>query len=233
VSELPAGAAAGNVAGNELESGKYVYLSVADNGPGIAPEVRSKIFDPFFTTKFTGRGLGLSAVLGIVRSHRGSLRVESEVGKGTRFIAHFPANAAARLQEKKNLRQQVDGLSGVVLVIDDEEIVRKTARAVLQQHGLSVVMADNGSEGMDVFRKMADRVGIVLLDLTMPVMSGEATLQAIRQIRPDIPVLISSGYNEEDARERLHAPEGVRFIQKPYGSIELARAVQDAMQGHA
>jgi CheY-like chemotaxis protein len=109
--------------------------------------------------------------------------------------------------------------------------VRQTARVVLQQHGLPVVSAENGSEGVEIFRKMSDRIGAVLLDLTMPVMSGEATLRAIRKIRADIPVVISSGYSEQDARERLHTSERVRFLQKPYGSIELARAVQDAMEG--
>jgi CheY-like chemotaxis protein len=158
------------------------------------------------------------------------LEVSSEAGRGATFCVYFPAGedradelpAVARLAQAR--------LSGTVLVIDDEEIVRKTAKAVLRQHGMSVVLAENGSEGVEMFRQMADRLDAVILDLTMPVMSGEATLRAIREIRRDVPVLICSGYSESDARERLHGPAGVRFLQKPYGSTELARAVQETMQ---
>jgi signal transduction histidine kinase len=230
--DLDGGADPKNVAGNGVERGTYVWLSVTDNGPGIAPGVQAKMFDPFFSTKFTGRGLGLSAVLGIVRAHRGALHVDSEAGRGARFTVQFPATVlAAPAASATQARRALEPLSGVVLVIDDEEIVRKTASVVLQQHGLSVVLAENGSEGVEVFRRMGERVAAVLLDLTMPVMSGEATLRAIRKIRPEVPVVISSGYSEQDARERLQTSENVRFLQKPYGSIELARAVQYAMRG--
>ncbi len=231
--ELPGGTLHGNVAGNGVAAGRYVRLEVQDSGPGISPEVQARMFDPFFTTKFTGRGLGLSAVMGIVRAHNGSLQVTSEQGQGARFTVHFPAAAEGAEERKPPAAKRPEAAAGVVLVIDDEEIVRKTARSVLQRHGMTVVVAENGSEGVEVFRRMADRVSAVVLDLTMPVMSGEATLRAIREIRGDVPVLISSGYSERDARERLHGPKGVRFLQKPYGSVELARAVAEAVEADA
>jgi signal transduction histidine kinase len=228
VSQFAPGPLAGNVAGQPLAGGQYVFLEVSDTGPGIPQQVQSRMFDPFFTTKFTGRGLGLSAALGVVRAHGGALLVRSGPGEGSTFTAHFPL-ADGVAQEKAEERRNVGMLSGLVLVIDDEELVRRTAQSVLQQHGLSVVSAENGHEGVELFRRIADRVALVLLDLTMPVMDGEATLRALRQIRPEVPVLVSSGYSEEDARDRLDDADGVRFLQKPYGSIELARAVQQAM----
>jgi len=190
------------------------------------------MFDPFFTTKFTGRGLGLSAALGVIRAHNGALLVRTKAGEGTTFTAHFPVGdgeATPKVEE----RLQVGMLSGLVLVIDDEELVRRTAQSVLQQHGLSVVSAENGSEGIELFRRIGERVSLVLLDLTMPVMDGEMTLHALRAIRPEVPVLISSGYSEEDARDRLHDSGGIRFLQKPYSSMELARAVQQVITATA
>jgi signal transduction histidine kinase len=228
VGQFGPGPLAGNVAGQALAGGKYVCLEVSDTGPGIPQQVQARMFDPFFTTKFTGRGLGLSAALGVVRAHHGALLVRTSAGAGTTFTAYLPVVDGLAVSKQEE-RQHVGMLSGLVLVIDDEEIVRRTAQSVLQQHGLSVVSAENGNEGVELFRRIAERVSLVLLDLTMPIMDGEATLRALRDVRPQVPVLLSSGYSEEDARERLEDTEGVRFLQKPYGSMELARAVQQAM----
>jgi len=222
------GPMAGNVVGQALAGGQYVCLEVSDTGPGIPPQVQARMFDPFFTTKFTGRGLGLSATLGVVRAHHGALLVRTTPGDGTTFTAHFPV-ADGSAFSKADEHHHVGMLNGLVLVIDDEEMVRRTTQSVLQQHGLSVVSAENGKEGVDLFQRIGERVSVVLLDLTMPIMDGETTLRALREIRPDVPVLVSSGYTEEDARDRLRDADGVRFLQKPYGSIELARAVQQAM----
>jgi signal transduction histidine kinase len=228
VTQFAPGPLAGNVAGQALAGGQYVSFEVSDTGPGIPQQVQARMFDPFFTTKFTGRGLGLSAALGVVRAHHGALVVRTSAGDGTTFTVHFPVADGAAVAKTED-GHHVGMLNGLVLVIDDEEIVRRTAQSVLQQHGLSVVSAENGSEGVDLFRRIAERVSLVLLDLTMPIMDGEATLRALREIRPGVPVLVSSGYSEEDARERLRDANGVRFLQKPYGSMELARAVQRSM----
>jgi signal transduction histidine kinase len=218
------------VDGEPLTGGEYVRLEVTDNGPGIPRDVEARMFDPFFTTKFTGRGLGLSAVAGIVRAHRGAIRVQTAEGRGTVFEVLFaPTKDAARTPSVNG--QVLAQMSGTVLLIDDDELVRKAAQAVLQQHGLSVVAAPDGGEGVELFRRMADRVGVIVVDLTMPVVSGEGTLDVLRRIKPSVPIIVCSGYTEQDARETLQTPQDVHFLQKPYGSIELARAVQQAMNG--
>ncbi len=192
---------------------------------GIAPEVISRIFDPFFTTKFAGRGLGLAAVRGIVQGHGGAMKVYSALGQGTTFKLLFPAS---RKEDKSRLltasEQAALKGTGTVLVIDDEEIVRRTAQATLERFGYEVVVAEDGQQGLDTFRRIADRVDVVLLDMTMPVLSGEETFRELRMIRPDIKVILSSGYNEVEAIRHFTGKGLAGFVQKPYTSARLAEA---------
>lgn len=216
--------------GNDIEPGKYVAVSVHDNGSGMDEATLAKIFDPFFTTKFTGRGLGLAAALGIVRGHKGSLKVFSAPGQGTTFKVLFPATTAAgKIPTPKVMQRDLAG-NGIVLVVDDEAVVRKIAAASLKRYGYVTVTADNGREGVDLFRASHNELTMVLLDLTMPVMDGEEALRQIRAIDPEIPVVLSSGFKESEAVRRFDGKGLAGFIQKPYTASALAEKVRKVVR---
>jgi PAS domain S-box-containing protein len=212
----------------ETRAGKYVYLEVRDTGAGMDDETTAKIFDPFFSTKFTGRGLGLAAVAGIVRGHYGAMQVSSAPGKGTTFTIFFPVTdgqAPASPQLSKTTTQRG---TGTVLLVDDEEIVRTTAEKALALSGYRVLVAESGAAAIDVFKRHPGEIAVVILDLSMPGMSGEETLPHLRSVRPDVPVIISSGYSEAEVIPIFKGQRVAGFIQKPYTSTQLAQQVQHA-----
>ncbi len=217
---------------NELmPEGVYVYLEVSDTGCGMDAQTIQKVFDPFFTTKFTGRGLGLSAVLGIVRGHRGVMNVYSELGKGTTFKVLFPASQSA-LEAKAGRPKEtaVDNDwqgSGTVLLVDDEEIIQTTGKEMLERIGFSVLTASDGEEALRILKQSDNGIDCILLDLTMPRMNGEECFREIRKIKNNVRVILSSGYNEQDVIQRFAGKGPAGFIQKPYQMDNLRMKLKE------
>ena len=215
----------------ELAGGDYVYLEIADSGSGMSAETKAKIFDPFFTTKFTGRGLGLAAVLGIVRGHKGALKVYSELGKGTTFKLLLPCcNAAPTPIEPVKAPSKNWRGSGTILVVDDEASVRTIAARMLQLFGFSTLLASDGREGVEMFRANKDKISAVILDMTMPHLNGEEAFREIRRIRSDARVLLVSGYNEQDATDRFAGKGLDGFLQKPFRPDELRNKLREILE---
>jgi PAS domain S-box-containing protein len=222
---------AGTYLNEGLSEGTFISLEVSDTGCGMSQETIDKIFDPFFTTKFTGRGLGLAAVMGIVRGHGGAMRVSSELGHGTVFTVLLPSSSrqaedtAARTPQPLMWRG-----SGTVLVADDEMTVRELARRVLERAGLEVLLAEDGKQALEIFRAHADEIRVVLLDMTMPHLDGEETFGEMRGLRPDVSVILSSGYSEQEATERFEGRGLAGFLQKPYRPSRLIDAMRSVLE---
>jgi two-component system, cell cycle sensor histidine kinase and response regulator CckA len=218
------------VGDRDLPPGDYVVLQITDTGAGMDAETKALIFDPFFTTKFTGRGLGLAAVQGIIRAHKGAIKVYSERGKGTTFKILLPAvrGEASPPTDAPESVMKATG-SGTVLVIDDDTGVRKTAAKILERAGYSAIEATNGAQGVELFRADKDFIRAVLLDLTMPGMDGEETFRQLRQIKPDVRVILMSGFNEQEAVQRFVGRGLAGFAQKPFSSDILLRRVQSIL----
>jgi CheY-like chemotaxis protein len=215
----------------EMAEGDYVFLEVSDNGCGMSAETQAKIFDPFFTTKFTGRGLGLAAVLGIMRGHKGALKVYSELGRGTTFKLLFPvASGASEASPVGGAAPPEWCAQGTVLVVDDEETIRNTVTRMLRSLGLEPVLASDGREAVEIFRADPGRFTLVLLDLTMPHMDGEQTFAELRRLRADVRVVLMSGFNQQEALVRFTGKGLASFLQKPF-TIDMLRATLQAALG--
>jgi PAS domain S-box-containing protein len=207
-----------------LAPGAYVTLEVRDTGSGIDEATRSRMFEPFFSTKGSGRGLGLSATLGVIRSHHGAVFVESAPGLGTSVRASFPASGGAAAPTRTQALGPAESGRGTILVVDDEDAVRRVASRALRDGGYDVVVARDGQECLALYEEHGARVRAVLLDLTMPVLDGDATLRALRERAPRLPVVIMSGYAESTPRG-----DDVRFLSKPFRMAELLQVVRAAL----
>jgi CheY-like chemotaxis protein len=213
----------------ELPVGEYVFLQVHDTGCGMDDAIRARIFDPFFSTKFTGRGLGLAAVAGIVRGHKGAIVVESVPGTGSSFTVLFPSSTRTAEQLPDPAPRMALQGSGVVLVVDDEEVVREAAKKALERLGYTVLLADGGPAAIDVFRRYPTEITLVVLDLSMPCMSGEETLPELRKIRPEARIIISSGYSESEIMTLFRGQPISGYLQKPYTATGIAEKVKLAL----
>ena len=227
---LEAEALGGMRIGREADAGTFVFLEVTDTGCGIASETLERIFEPFYTTKFTGRGLGLSALMGIVRGHRGALSIQSEVGRGTSFKVYFPAQPTEASLPSPVAPEPVQQGGGLVLVVDDDETVRAVARQALERKGYEVLEARDGRFGVDLVKARGSEIAVVLLDMTMPHMGGQAAFQEMRQLQPELRVILSSGYSEAEAMGRFEGQGLKGFIQKPYAPRNLIAQIQAVLE---
>jgi CheY-like chemotaxis protein len=216
--------------GETLQPGLYVYLEVTDTGCGMDRQTIDRVFEPFFSTKFAGRGLGLTAVFGIVRGHRGAFRVDSEPGRGTTFRVLFPASAMGAVRKDSEPDEVEWKGSGTILVVDDEETVRTLGKKMVERSGFTALTACDGREAIEVFRNNADKIRCVILDLTMPHMDGAEAFQELRKIRSDIRVILSSGYDEQEVSRRFAGAGVAGVIEKPYTRASLVRVLRRVLE---
>jgi len=215
---------------DHLKEGEYVFLEVSDNGCGMDAKTSARMFDPFFTTKMTGRGLGMSALLGIVGQHNGAVHLLSQKGEGTTFrILLPPIDHAMQEYDQDKYPHPNAQFSGMALIVDDEDVIRETASTMMENMGFSVLTAKDGQAGVEVFHEHKHEITVVLLDMSMPRMNGEEACRKMREIHPDIPIILASGYTESDVTHHLKENNAVAFLNKPYSIQHLGKTLRRAL----
>jgi PAS domain S-box-containing protein len=215
----------------KIKGGEYVFLQVCDTGCGMSQDSVDKIFDPFFTTKLTGRGLGLAAVMGIVRSHNGAISVDTAPEKGTIFAIYLPVSTSNAVKSSKKKDDDPSWKrTGNVLIADDEQIVLDVAISMLSALGFNAIPAHNGREAVDTYKKLGDEICAVIMDISMPIMDGHQTFDEIRKISPTVPIIVSSGYSQNHADFSTQADiSKPRYLQKPYQLESLRRVLKESL----
>jgi CheY-like chemotaxis protein len=222
--------------------GQYAWLEVTDTGCGMDAETLQRLFEPFFTTKFTGRGLGMSAVQGIIKGHNGALLVQSWKGTGTTFRVLLPAAATCASADKTVIGEAESAdhdhkvpMSGTILIVDDEEAVRNLCASAVARLGFETLLAGDGVEAVQILSTRPDRIVCVILDLTMPRMNGVETFEAMIDIKPDIKVILCSGYAEQQATQSFTRRSPAGFVHKPFRlaalRAELERVLRNGDSG--
>ncbi|MFN2343462.1 MAG: response regulator, partial [Desulfonatronovibrio sp.] len=215
--------------------GNYVWLQVSDNGTGMDSETIKKLFDPFFTTKFTGRGLGLSAVLGIIQGHKGAIIVESSPGQGSEITVLFPIpdkedeQLLSSIHKPESVKESMDDITGMILIVDDEQMIRELAQEALEDLGYKTLTASDGDEALKIFKENHDRIDCVILDLMMPNLDGAATFEHLRKIDPHVKVILCSGYNEQEATQRFEGQGLAGFLHKPFRLSDLRQELEKVL----
>ena len=215
-----------------LKPGPYVCLTIEDDGEGMDEETRSGIFERFFTTKFQGRGLGMAAVYGIIKSHDGAITVDSEPGKGTAVRILFPAIEAKEAVKKEVVPEPTVELAmgeGTVLVIEDEEVLVEMFRQILERFGYRVLEARNGKEAVELVKIFDSRIDLALLDIKLPDMSGSEVYPLIMEARPNLKVVVCSGYNIDGPAQEILDAGAEGFIQKPFLIAALAEKLKEVL----
>lgn len=216
---------------DNMKPGIYTFLEIEDTGEGMDEETQSKIFDPFFTTKFTGRGLGLAAVLGIVRGHHGAIKIISQKGKGATFRVLFPIQKQVAFVEPESVPERLPQKnSGTILLVDDDENIRKIGQELLEKAGFNVVIAIDGKHAIEQYTAHRNDVDLVLMDLTMPELSGEEAFEALKTINNNVKVILSSGYSQHDSAQKFEERGLYGFLQKPYNPGLLISTIKDALE---
>jgi DNA-binding response OmpR family regulator len=215
--------------GENSAPGRYATLAVRDTGSGMNEETQRRVFEPFFTTKFAGRGLGLSAVHGILKTHAGYLRFESKPGAGTSFHIYLPISGSENSGVHPRDASVAQGTHGTILLVDDESVVRNFGRAALQKFGYEVMVAEDGGAAVELFQRFHDLIHLVILDFAMPVMNGAEAFERIRGISPAVPVILSSGFSQAEATEKFRHGQITSFLRKPYTASQLLEAVREAL----
>ena len=227
--DLEEGTLPPNLLAQDLAPGRYVTLVVRDSGCGMSPDVLARIFDPFFSTKQPGRGLGLSALLGILKAHRAGIHIESQLWLGSTFTIYLPATTSAAPTPQGGASTLPPGRGeGTVLLVEDEEAVRRSTRAMLEQLGFLVLEAGDGREALTTFASHRGRPTVVLMDLTMPVMDGRTAFLEMRRIDPTVPVVLTSGWAEADLFDRFREAPPSAFLSKPFGTRDIEAALRRA-----
>jgi CheY-like chemotaxis protein len=218
----------------DLKPGPYVCLSVEDDGKGMDEEVKSRIFDPFFTTHFIGRGLGMPAAYGIVKNHHGTITVNSEIGKGTAFSIYLPAIEAEKKAVEKVVSEpkvELAGGEGTILVVEDEELLLKMNIVILERLGYRVLEAKSGKEAVELVKNFDGRIDLVLLDIKLPDMSGNRVYPLIMEVRPNLKVVVCSGYSIDGPAQEILDAGAEGFIQKPFSIAILGEKLKEVLGG--
>jgi len=218
--------------GKVIAPGCYACLEVTDNGCGMDDETKRRVFEPFYTTKFTGRGLGMSATLGIITAHKGSLQLTSSPGRGTTISVLLPIYKTESVSSKSSQKDAAVSWqgSGTVLLVEDEEQIAMLAKAMMTRLGFTVILAPNGREALELYRNNAARIAVVVTDMGMPIMDGYTLFRELKILNPELPIIISSGFGDSVVTSKIARKEISGLLSKPYGFEQLRNVLQSVME---